>query len=135
MGRNGAERIRSQLPKEGRMEKYPVDPDNIEKGMVIAKDEIERITGEKAGTDAYRLKVLGLKEKIEDMMRDAGRPMRLCSDHDSLVILKDNEASEYNERRFESLKRGVLRAIRSQLEVDTGNLTVEQSSRHTRRLH
>ena len=113
---------------------YPLDFDALEKGQTLPAGELERITNEKRGTNDYRFAVLKLTGRIQDELRDRGRPVTVCTKGDDLLILTDAEASIHNEELYKQRLRQLVRTHRRACEVDVANLTEQQKQEHDGRL-
>ena len=113
---------------------WPVDYANLQKGDVITARKIEHITGFKQDSNAFRFAMMQLQSTIERTMEQRGTPVTIKSEKNSLRVLKDEEASEYNHKRTLQQVVGVMRTHKRAQLVDTGNLTKEDKKTHAQRL-
>jgi predicted small secreted protein len=115
-------------------EKYPFDFDALQKGDLIDAIHIEKVLRLSRGTPAYQLKLMGLKDEVERELMQRGRPVTVKIEKQSLRILTDAEATEYNEARFNHQLRGAKRSFHRQMNVDVSQLTEDQKASHERRV-
>jgi hypothetical protein len=113
---------------------YPIQTDDLSKGSVITADELERATGVRRDSDRYRLGLLKVRDYITERFRDRGEIITVKQEGDTLRILTDAEATEYNERSAEQGLAKMGRALVRQVGVDVRNLTDAQRRDHERRL-
>lgn len=119
---------------EAEFVRWPLDFDALEKGHVIDSAKLSQITKCERGTAAYALCTLQVKQEIEKKLAQRDYPVTCKVEKDSIRILTDVEASEYNEIQGEHAVRKAYRALRRQMNVDARNLTEEQQKEHSRRL-
>lgn len=112
---------------------HPFDFDMLHKGMTIEAEELEAVTGEQPASHNYSFALLGLRDKIERELRARGRPASVKILGATLRILTDEEASEFNHRRFIANLRGTERRFLQLTEVDRKSLTDKQCDAHDRR--
>lgn len=113
---------------------FPLDFDALKKGDVISLGQLQEITQEKYGSDAYRFKLMKLSERIQDELDDRGLPVTVASEGGELKILTDPEASNYNGMYFRTRMRQMMRAHRRAMAVERENLTELQKQEHDRRV-
>ena len=114
---------------------HPIDVTTLKKGDVITVEQLEKITGWGRKSDAFKLRVLALRDRIMRELQDIGRPMVLrgwqgCS----LRILTDPEATEYLDNQATSHLRGIGRSCFRLGQVDVRNLDEGQNREHERRI-
>jgi len=114
--------------------RYPIDPDKVEKGMVITADEIEKALGVKRTEKDYPLRLLAFGKWLEMQKYNKGEPVRTKIEGDSVRVLVDNEASAYAERRFGQHIKGCLREFQHLSMVNTKALTDPERREHQRRI-
>ncbi len=109
--------------------KYPIDFETVEKGDVFSVEMLEQITATKFGTDKFTFKVLALQGRITD---ETGYTVK--NHGDSLVVLKDEEASNYNDRMFKRFKRGMFHRHKLMQNVDVAQLSDTMKDQHERKV-
>lgn len=102
---------------------YPLDTEGLHKGSRIAAEVIEHAFGIVRGTDAYRLRLLRVRDYIARRLRDRGELVTIVSQGHGLVILTDEEALDYNARRFEIETRQRERCFVRLGQIDRANLS------------
>ncbi len=115
------------------IEKWPLDFESISKGDVIAEVQCRAVLKPKDDKD-FQLKLLALKEQIERKHADAGVVLTIKITRNSLHVLTDAEASEYNETRQQHALRHFVKSHRRLLGVEIVNLSPEQAGEHDRRV-
>ena len=101
---------------------HPVDFDALNKGDTIPNDKLEGILGVAVQSKLFKLKALGLRNKIAAKLRERGKPATVAVVREGIKVLTDEEAVEYNPRQY---RHGLRRARRSHgrlLDVDPGQL-------------
>lgn len=115
--------------------RYPVDLSTIIKGRVFSPEEIEYLTGAKRGTPEYALALLNLRTHIENALITTGHPpLTLKCDHNSLRVLTDAEAAEYNAQQFDRLQRRAARRFALQMAVDISELSENERETHEKKV-
>lgn len=113
--------------------RFPLDFDVLQKGDVIGPDVLEEITQEKAGTDAYKLKVLGLRFQVEQHMEQRGCDVYVVGYHgDSVRILLDAEGDKHTTGVVVSSIRKMARFIQKQIRIDVSEFSEQQLHHHDR---
>jgi len=116
------------------VQNYPLDFDALAKGDVISVEQLTKILGLKPDHPHFMLKVLSLKERIENELMDRGNPVTARIHHNAIHICTDLEASEYNAGMSEQGFRKMVRSHRRNLVVDTQLFKPEEKQSHERRL-
>jgi len=112
---------------------YPLDFNALQKGDVIPPEQIEKIYNvNREDVKAYQLKKLVLASQIERELGDRGRSVTVRGDGDSLRILTDPEAAEYNAKRFRHGLRAATRSHKRTMCVDVAHLDADQKLTHSR---
>lgn len=106
--------------------KYPVDIEALAKGSAIPAEYLEDAYGMRRETDAFRLKLLALKEKIESEKAGRGEPVTVVAERGGLRILTDSEAATYNPQRFRAGLSAARRSHSRTMAVDAENLTSDE---------
>lgn len=119
---------------ESTLVRWPLDFDALSKGDIIDSGRLAEITKSQPGTSTYSLRLLQVKEQIERKLLQRDYPVTTKIEGQSLRILTDAEASEYNEQQAEQAVRKAYRSLRRQMNVDVRQLTAEQQTDHGRRL-
>jgi len=106
----------------------------LAKGMYVSPDEIEAMVDERRDTDAYKLRVLSLIDRIHSLRVELEAPVvARCEDH-GIRILTDSEASEYLDKRHRCHMAGMDRAHhRTCRWVEISRLTEDERKNHDRR--
>lgn len=114
---------------------YPIDPTSLQKGQVLSIETLEQVLHMRHPNMRWGLAVLNLAAWIARRRAMLGLPMlTMHSDHDTLVICTDAQASVYNAR---SGKRGLRRfhkAVVRNVAVDMSQLTADDRKEHQSRL-
>lgn len=119
---------------EAEFVRWPMDFDALSKGDVIDSEHLQRVTRCEAGTSAYQLKLLAVKNEIERRLAQRDYPVTCKIEKNAIRILSDLEASEYNEGQGELAVRKAYRSLRRLANVDPRNMTEQQQKEHSRRL-
>lgn len=114
-------------------EKWPLDFDAINKGDIITEAQCRAALNPRDDKD-FQLKLLTLKEEIERRHAELGTILTIKVTRNSLHILTDAEASEYNENRQQHALRHFVKSHRRLIGVEIGNLSSEQAGEHDRRI-
>lgn len=114
--------------------KHPLDFDVLKKGDVITIEKMEEIFSLSRKDEDFCFKRMGLRNKIIDELDVRGYIVTVVFDHDALRILTDEEASDYNDRRFQKGIKVMFQAHRRNLGVDRGNLSEDKKKVHDRNL-
>ena len=88
----------------------------------------------RTNAEGYRFGLMGLRTRIMRDMFRLDRPVTVRSRRNALVVLTDEQASEYNTVQQRHGLRKHRRAHRRNVNVDMNNLTDEQKTVHERRL-
>lgn len=110
----------------GDVQYWPIDVDELQKGTYLSVDQVEEITGERAGTNEYRLKLLQIKRYIEELSAMRGTPLLLKGEADGLRVMTDIEALRYKGHQHDLGKRMLQRICRQVHYVDPVGLTAAQ---------
>ena len=111
-------------------DKYPLDFEAIFKGQHITQQELEQITGKKAGTDEYQFALLGLQQQIQNKTNCTVK----ISNKYELQVLTDEEASRHNYKLFVQNMRSMRTRFDLNASVDVSELSDEQRPKHERNL-
>lgn len=112
--------------------RFPIDYDALKKGDVITRDRLEQITGRKAGSKDYQLRLLSLQSQIEREMAHRGQPWTIKITKDEIRILTDPEASTYNHALQVQARCAMEKRYQLNSSVDVAQLTDDQRSQHER---
>lgn len=115
---------------------YPIATSHLQKGDTINAETIEAAFGVKRGTQAYQFAVMRVCDHVRQRFaeRVPAEIVTVVQDHDAVVVLTDNEATEYNARRFKSGIAQAARSHRQQLGVDRSKLDEAKVPEHDRSL-
>ncbi len=114
----------------------PLDVTKLVKGQILTLDELERHTGVLRSYPKWRLKLLRVQQEIarERAKRGLGLlTLRILPDQ-TLKVLDDAEAAQYNARSGKAGIRRFVRAVGRNIAVDTTQLTVDEARSHDREL-
>ena len=114
---------------------WPIDPHTLRKGDTIPADTIEQITGVKR-TDykRYQLALLKAKSLIDQKLESVDINWTLRIQGETIRVLTDAEASQYNEDASDAARRRIERCAFRMCGVDTSKLTQEERKQHDRRV-
>jgi hypothetical protein len=107
-----------------------VGVESLNKGDTVPWHTLQTVTGQRRGSDLYRLAVLTVKQAVESRLDELGRPMTLRWRRSDLVVLTDREASDYNRSAVLSGARRMRRRHDKMASVDRNNLNDEERRRH-----
>lgn len=115
---------------------YPIDFDALQKGDTIPVSVIEHVTSTKAGTDAFNLASLNLRNQIETRLAEREIPLYVVIESiaGALHICHDNRASLIAFQRVQQGSAAVRRNTIRMLRVDTGMLSADELNDHDRRM-
>ena len=117
------------------MQKYPVDYSSLKKGDIIPQQIIEDILGTSANSTDFSLKLLKLRDRIENEMFARGNPVTIRINQNNLIILNDHEASLWNfNQMFAGVRKVQKRTYYLEETVNIKNLNVDNKLAHMRRL-
>lgn len=112
-------------------EKYPIDIDAYKKGELILQAVCEEIVGQKANDGAYKLALLSLREKIEEMYEEANDPRVLKVEGNGLRILLDRDAINYLEDQAKRGCRMIRKSARRLIgKIDRSQLNTAERVKH-----
>lgn len=113
-----------------------IDFDAMAKGDRISRGEVAEIVAVNEDDDPhkFRFEMMRLMQFIRNELARRGRPWTVCEVKGDVAILTDEEASKYNDRRFNQQVRGALVNHAQNLGVDVSNLSAAQLQRHDRNL-
>ncbi len=110
-------------------ERHPFDFDALEKGTWIEAEQVERAAMCKRSDTAFRLRVMGLCQRIEE---ETGIMVR-C-DHDRIRLMDDAEATLHAQQRTGHHVRGLRRQAWRLAQVDVDKLSEHARAAHEHRL-
>ena len=103
-------------------DRFPLDYDQLHKGSIISIETIEEYCGYEHGTDYYNLSALRLKNLILQAFEDRGDPVTMKSSKGQLIVLTDQEASNYNDKRQRSGMKTIVTSYKRLVNVDAAAL-------------
>jgi hypothetical protein len=110
---------------------YPIDVETLQKGQMITPQQVEHITGEIRGTNAYALKAMALAKDIERDRAMMGLPVVARARKLGIYIFPDAEASDYLHSEQKRARAKMGRDLRQQkTAVDRSALNEEQAKWH-----
>lgn len=113
---------------------YPLRTDHLSKGSIVPAHDVEAALGVVRGTEAYQLAAMRASAYIAQRLEERGEVVTVIQRNHDLVVLTDEEASEYNARQFTIALRKAARSHRRALGVDRAALTPERLKEHDRNL-
>ena len=111
-----------------------VNFDLLEKGSIIPVSVCEQVINCKRSDRMYSRKLLPLAGAIAGHFKKNDIIVTVITRNDSIVILTDEEASKYNQRRFKVQLKGAKRAHYRTRGVDHSGFSYEDMERHQRDL-
>lgn len=111
-------------------QRWPIDFDELEKGSTIGPEVIEKAFNVERGSREYRLKVMALREDIEEHFTGRGILVWVKSEGDSLIVLTDEAAQPYLDNLGDSLLRRF-----GKVQLVNRGLDPTQMTEDTRRAH
>ena len=111
------------------LDKNPIDFSLIEKGDIFTIPVLEKIIGKSSASDDFHWKVLALKEQIK---KETG--FSLKQENGNLLVLRDEQSSIYNDKRFHQHRRGMFESYKETQNVDVSQLTEVAKGEHERRV-
>lgn len=111
--------------------KYPMDTEHLQKGQVLDIPTLEAIFGQRydISTD-WDLQLM----KLQGIIHADRADITVVIDRDRLRVLTDAEASEHNMHLVARGARLIVSRNERLLGVDRGQLTVDESNEHDRRV-
>lgn len=111
-------------------DRHPLDFDALEKGDRIEIEQLEKILLTNRESPRFGLRCAGLCKRIERELRHRGYIITVRIERGAVLICTDADASEYNRKRFQRHRRGLVRSHTRNLAVDRRNLAAEQDKLH-----
>ncbi len=111
---------------------YPIDFDALEKGSVISVEVLESYFGISRNDSDFAWKLLPFRDLVVLKLSQRGLDVVTRTEHGSIIIMDDDEASRYCQRQVDSDLNSMKRHTAQMSFVDENNLTEEQRKRHTR---
>ena len=103
--------------------RWPLDFESLNPGDVIDTAHLEKLTGERAGTESYRLKLLALRDQIaKELGRRFDRTMVIVEERSCLRILTESERIRHVDRESERASRALRRALKIAIDTDDREL-------------
>lgn len=115
-------------------EKYPLDFDELKKGDVITRVEIDSIIDAEKGTEKYAFELMSFISEINRELRLRGKDCVVCQVKGEIHILTDEEASRYTTRKFELSLAKAFKAHFQKLQIDRTKLNDLQQKDHDRQV-
>ena len=114
---------------------YPMDTDELKKGMTIHEERITEIFGVSSDDDRYKTHAqLKLRDWIHSVTVKMMNPMICKCVGNDLYIMTDPEALKYQERDRVLRKRGIVRMSKRTASIDRRNLTAQEQMDHDREM-
>ncbi len=114
--------------------RLPIDFSTLELGSVVPTTDLERFTQLPSSHKQFAVRCLPLLKQIEDHFRSThGQDVCVVYRKETLVILKDKDASEYTHRELKSSTKRMNKLVRKSLAVDTAKLTGDEKRVHEHR--
>lgn len=106
-----------------------LDVSALKKGDYITPDSLEEHFGVSREATAYSLKVLALKEHIQDESTSAGRPLLARIEQYGISIMEDRDALEYKAGMHRRYCRLLKRTHGDLAKLDRANLDADEQRR------
>lgn len=114
-----------------KLNKWPLDVEELNKGDVLPVERIEEITGEVRGTNGFQFAKMRIASFIEMEREHQGIPVVIKHEGETLRVLTDEEAAIYTETRFHDALRSAGRShYRQSAYIDTEQLTNGTREKH-----
>lgn len=114
---------------------YPMDVEELKKGMTIHEERITEIFGIPTDDDRYKIHAqLKLRDWIHGITVKMMNPMICRCVGNDLYIMTDPEALKYQERDRVLRKRGIVRMSKRTASIDRRNLTEQEQTDHDREM-
>lgn len=113
--------------------KFHFSIDGLNPGDEITKSTCEQVIGftEESDPKAFQLEILQLSQEVSKRLHKShGRLLTVRISNSSLYILTDEEASNYNPKRFEAGLKLARRSHRRLMAVNVGSLDAQSKDRH-----
>jgi hypothetical protein len=119
---------------KGKAMKFDVEVDQLEVGTTIEQSVVERIVGIKRQDNeaAYQFLVMQLAEFISNALWKIGKQYTVRTSGGEVLVLTHEEASRYNDSRFDLAMEKMRRCNRRLMAVDVGQLSDEARRDHGR---
>lgn len=122
---------------KGVIMEYVVDTTGIGPGDVVDEATCQSVVGitEADNPKLWQLGLLQLSQIVANQLRkEHGRELTVRIKENGIHVLTDQEAAEYNPRRFDSGLKIARRSHRRLMSVDVSKLTQEARTTHAREL-
>lgn len=113
---------------------FEVDVENVEAGTTVDQSECEKIIGikRKGNEYAYQFQLMQLGEFIQRSLWKIGKHFTVTTSAGQVNILSHEEASKYNESRFDLAIAKMRRCNRRLNAVNVGELSKDSRDEHGR---
>lgn len=113
---------------------FDIDVEKVEAGTMVEQTECEKIIGMKRNGNeyAYQFALMQLGEFIQRSLWRIGKQFTVTTSSGQVNILSHEEASKYNESRFDLAISKMRRCNRKLNAVDVGALSKESRDEHGR---
>ena len=113
---------------------FDIDVDKVEAGTTVEQAECEKIIGvkRKGNEYAYQFALMQLGEFIQRSLWKIGKQFTVTTSSGQVNILTHEEASKYNESRFDLAISKMRRCNRRLNAVNVGELSKESRDEHVR---
>lgn len=112
--------------------RWPIDFASLKKGQTIGEDIIKDYAQAEPGSDAYKLKQLGLAGIIEQKLRAVGKAWTVRCARNVIEILTDSQAAVYTVKQRNQSRKRMHRNYKRQMGVDVAELTDAERIEHDR---
>ena len=115
----------------------PIDTRKIKPGDTITQQQCEEVIGypEASNTKDWPFAILQLLGIVQKQLRqEQGRELTVRIVGNELHILTDQEAAEYNPKRFDAGLRLARRAHRRLMAVNVGKLSAQEREMHMKNI-
>ena len=111
---------------------FDFNVERVEPGTVLEQSQCEQIMGMRREADpmAYQFALMQLNDYIERSLWKIGKQYTCTTRRGEIVILTHEEASRYNDSRFDLAIQKMRKCNRRLMAVDLGRLTRQAKEEH-----
>lgn len=111
-------------------ERWPVDVDALKKGDVIPIERVAEIVRVTPDSPRFSLLMFALAKKIERLLWDRRKYWTVRCPREGILILRDDQASKFNNDMIERRKRGLFKSHKRLHHVDVNKLSDADLKKH-----
>ncbi len=110
--------------------RYPLDYDSLDKGTIIPKETLKQIFDVHWDKSEFGLRSMALGKNIVEELRLRNRFVIYKTHNHDLLILEDEDAHITQGKRFKARFKGMKRAHRQALTIDSSKFDPDLKKRH-----